>query len=294
MPPPPPPSPFPASMLPPAPLPGSPIRPARPPKRRNGWRIALACVGGLILVSAIGGAVNMANGTTEELPTFVGFRPVYGTSVFAMNETYQGSTSKVTVTSGSDTDVIHMEFSDDSSTPSVDIITDGATAYVHTPASGQWVHDNFSAGDAFGVIAAMTKVSTFDDWVPDAMRPFVEVTSKSDRVLDGKTLQRYELVVHESDMKTANPVAYKAWTDRTGTAREAADNTRLVLWVDDDGVVWQLETWSDLSGDRSSYKLVSMSDDDFVPPYPTTYLDMLADGGPKQVGAEQGGPEQDS
>jgi len=247
-------------------------------------RIALGCVTGLIVASAVGGAINMAKGPSEELPTFVGAHPVYGTSVFAMDETYQGSTSKVTVTGGSDSDVIHMVFSDDSTTPSVDIITDGSTAFVHTPASEQWVHDNFSAGDAFDVIAAMTKVSTFDDWVPDAMRPFVEVSSKSDGELDGKSLQKYELVVHEADMKTGNPAVYKAWTVRTGTDREDVDDTRLVLWVDGDGVVWKLETWSDLSTDRSTYQLVSMSDETFVPPYPATYLDMLADGGPKQVG----------
>jgi len=44
------------------PLAGSPIRPAGPAKHRNGWRIALGCVGGFIAISAIGGILILMAG----------------------------------------------------------------------------------------------------------------------------------------------------------------------------------------------------------------------------------------
>ena len=88
------------------------------------------------------------------------------------------------------------------------MITDGATAYTWSPKSNHWVHDNFTAPEAFDAVVKMTRVSTFDDWVPDVARQYVDVLSKDDRLVDGQPVTRYELHIHVDEFKRAQPQAF--------------------------------------------------------------------------------------
>jgi hypothetical protein len=259
---------------------------ARAPQRKRGprWGVVLASVGAVVVVSLLtGGISRLLKSNTDELPTYAGFRPVYGTAVFTVDETIGTSRSKATVTTDAAGKVIHMVFSADSTSASVDMITDGATAYAWSPQSNGWIHDNFTAPDAFDAIVKMTRVSIFNDWVPETARQYVDVFSKDDRLIDGQPMTRYELHIHVDDFKRAQPQAFATWSAGWGKYGGDAGTLRLVLSVDKTGTVWQFETWSDLSSDRSTYTLKSFTEDVFSPPYPTSYLDMLHDGGPVEV-----------
>jgi hypothetical protein len=245
----------------------------------------LACVGAVVVVSLLTGGFSrlLKSSSTDELPKYAGFRPVYGTAVFAVDETVGTALSKATVTTDAEGKVIHMVFSADSTTASVDMITDGVTAYAWSPKNNRWVHDNFTAPEAFDAIVKMTRVSIFDDWVPEVARQYADVFSKDDRLVDGQAVIRYELHIHVDDFKRAQPQAFAAWSAGWGKYVGDAGILRLVLSVDKFGTVWQFETWSDLNSDRSMYTLKSFTEDVFSPPYPTSYLDMLHDGGPVEV-----------
>ena len=114
-------------------------------------------------------------------------------------------------------------------------------------------------------------------------RQYVDVLSKDDRLAEGQPVTRYELHIHVDEFKRAQPQAFATWSAGFGKYAGDAAILRLVLSVDKNGTVWQFETWSDLNSDRSTYTLKSFTEDVFSPPYPTSYLDMLHDGGPVEV-----------
>jgi hypothetical protein len=208
-------------------------------KRRPRWGVVLATVGAVVVVSLLTGGFSrlLRSSSSDGLPKYAGFRPVYGTAFFTLDETIGTSLSKATVTTDAVGKVIHIVFSADSTTASVDMITDGATAYTWSPESNGWVHDNFTAPEAFDAVVKMTRVSIFDDWVPEVARQYVDVFSKGDRLLDGQPVTRYELHINLDDFKRAQPQAFASWSAGWGKYGADAGILRLVLSVDKTGTV---------------------------------------------------------
>jgi hypothetical protein len=249
----------------------------------------------LSVLAAIGGAgYYFVKGFREarELPTFSGIRPTYGTVSLALDGVSQGEVTDMTLTTGGDGAVIHMTSSAQSSVPSIELITDGSTVFVRAPDTPDWVHDNYRDIEAFRGVQAMARVAIFDDYIPSAARPFVELRSKKKSDLNGRALTRYDLRIDERAFKRESPFAYQTWSEMYGSDESGPGASRLVLSVDDTGVVWQMESWSDVVEDHSTLTLVAYSIDPFVPPYPTTYIDNTNGG--VLVGPEIAAPERGS
>ena len=248
------------------------------PRKRVSWRRVLV---GVVVLGAVGAAASgvLRKPASYELPTYLlVLRPVYGTVVVSIDETVGTEVTKATITTNNAASVLHMVSSADSTTPSVDMITDGVTLFGKTPATGGWVRTQYDQPEIFRSMAALATVFVFEDVVPEVARPFVAVRSKQDRVLDGTKVTRYELVIDEKKFAKEQPASYTAWAAKwtpDGNIAGRADRSRMVLWLDSDGVVWEMDSISDLSTDRSTLKVVSFTQDEFVPPYPTSYLDMI-------------------
>lgn len=229
-------------------------------------------VGGLFVVSRINAALS-----TPDVPVFDAVRPPYGT---------------VTVTGEGQDGAGHYSFeattNEDGTAFSLAGTFDGeAYDVVGTPdgtflrtARGSWVRlDGVQDADVRRYLdrthdaVGGIRVPIYTDFVPMAARPYVEVSDERDVVLDGRPLRRIELIVDVADFQRFNAPAFQrwaAWLDADVTD-PAVDHVRLVLTVDPSGVVWRLESWSDVSDARMVEDLVGWDDADYVPEVPTTY-----------------------
>jgi hypothetical protein len=201
------------------------------------------------------------------LPAFDTERPAYGTVVLTYEETAEtGAISTGTVTASGDPSVFEIR-SDPGAAEPIHMTSDGTTIIDQTDA--EWSTYAVTP-ESVRAIESLTRLPMFEDYVPDVIRPFVSVADKSDVVVEGVGMERIELHIDHDDFAAADPVAAATWEVFIGLENdERTSRTRLVITVDELGIAWVVESWSDISPDRSVYRVVSYADAVFAPVMPT-------------------------
>ena len=211
-----------------------------------------------------------------DVPTFAEPAPHYSSVSLTIASQGGNGEGGFTVRSDGSADVIDMELAPGTGDGSVvEVITDGQTAFVQG-SGGAWAYGAYDDSEgAFESLAAITRVYTWNIVVPRALNDYVEVVSKETVTLNGLDLTKYELSIRARDFERDHPAAFDEWS--SAIAMDAPpEQGRLLLWVDEHGVIWQMSSYGD--DDPSAVTTVTMnsySTDPFVPNYPTEYTDTL-------------------
>ena len=104
-----------------------------------------------------------------------------------------------------------------------------------------------NSSDVFGGMASMSQLSTWNNTVPPAIRDHVDVVSSKKTEVDGHAVTEHELIIAAQDFQKDDPTAYSLWAAHVPAATDPAPAglVRLILWVDDAGVVWKMSSYAD-------------------------------------------------
>lgn len=112
----------------------------------------------------------------------------------------------------------------------------------------------------------------FNDFVPDALRPFVKVVETRDTSVQGHSAARYELGFDMVSFAAEEPAAHAEYVSEFGV--EPSGLLNVAITVDGDGVIWRLETWDSVNpSGRTVVRVISLSPELPQVTYPTTFVD---------------------
>lgn len=247
---------------------------AMPPRRRRRspwWHtvvrtlIVLAVVGGIVTAAVLG--VRGYRSATS-LPEYDAGRPDYGTVVVDLDLRVDGTELESRITADGTSRVWSHEGVVDAE--ELAMVSDGTDVWLSDGA--EWVRF-VDSDELVDVIHRLGRVPIYTDLVPPSAREHFEVIDKDRVVLGGREVGRLELGVEAGRFERADPVTYSNWIGAGDPAGAAPELVRIVIHVDPDGVVWRIESWSDLNDDRVTVELVSFDAQAFTVEPPETYLD---------------------
>lgn len=278
------PAPAPVVVPPSIPIPATPPAPAartaRRPPRSPWWHTVVRSVILIIVVASVAAALALVvqgYRSADDLPEYGAPRPSYGTAVVDVTGGDATTTFDVRLTAGPAGSGWLMDGD-----------FDGVAGVLGSDGTGVWATDGRTwipmpdPADVLWMGAVFGRVTTFDMIVPPAAAEHFEVIERDDVVLDGRNVERVELVVAERRFQVDDQAAYADWIG-ANEGDPAPDLARLRLHVDEAGVVWQLETWSDRDGSRLTVTLVSFDDGQFTNPVPAPSVDVAGTAVPPTV-----------
>ena len=238
--------------------------------------VVAAGAGPVLLVrEAVGPAVLTDEGESIRLPRFDIAPPTYGTAQVEYSGTVGGEAAKFQLVANGDSTMLYYTSLDVSGPLAgmVAVVTPTAT-YALYGGESVWTLSADSVWSDWQAERTAGQVLTFNDYVPDELRRFVSVADTRSTVLDGREVERYELLVEAGDAASEEPVAYRDFPFYDGTTPAAGVLVRVVLFVDPAGVVWRMETWGDdAPQDRIAVTLQSFAPENFMPQLPLQYFD---------------------
>jgi hypothetical protein len=238
-------------------------------QRRARLRRWLAALVAAALLAGLGTLFYVANRDSgrSALPRFASAEvPDYGTIVFDAYVSQNKAATLMTVTTNREASVIDIVTrSDATGLQPVEVITDGRTQYVNEApeSNGEWVRADLDV-PAWEKVRAGYTLHTFETWIPEFVRRFTTVLNKGPDTVAGRDVTRYELALDVNGARGADPAAYAVWELPLDASVEGA-RYRVVLWVDDAGVVWKRESWGEETTDRYSLEVTAISPEAFVP-----------------------------
>ena len=237
-------------------------------KRRARHKRWLAALVAAVMLAGLGWLFYVSNRDTGSvLPRFTSAEvPDYGTIVFEAYVSQNRAATLMTVTTDHEVSVVDIVTrSDARGLQPLEVITDGRTQYINEApdSNGEWVRADLDV-PAWEQVRALYTLHTFDTWIPEFMRPFTHILSKGPDTVAGRKVTRYELALNVSGAREYDPAAFAAWELPIVTAVDEGFY-RVVLWVDDAGVVWKRESWGENTTDRFGLEVTSISPEPFVP-----------------------------
>lgn len=286
-------APRPVSEPPPAPEPVAPLEPppteAVPKQRsrvpRRGFRRAFTAICTLIALglfaTGVYGAYLISVSATEVadeggLVSFNVAPPLYGTVNVLVDQ--QGPDAETyTVTANGDASVRYFAYAADSVTnPGGLGVMDPNGLYFLSAQDTNWTLVARAPAELLVSQTFMAKVLTFADCVPDTARPYTEVVEQTEATIGGRVVQRYVLRTEVGRWSSNKPSAYAAWDLSGGYTPESSDVMEFTVFVDQNGLVWQLEIGE--SDELLTVTLQSFSPEVFATPMPSVYIDQTNGG----------------
>lgn len=263
-----------------------PLPPVASPRRekRSIGRIVGAVIAAVVVaavavaVVAVWRADDLTSDTpaTDELPRFDGPRPIYGTATVDITLEGLAEAFRMTMVSDSTNSVLYAAYVPESPTyAGYQMLANDAATFAMAPGDSTWTLVENGDELAFGPLKPVIGVTTFADWIPEVVRSYTSVASDSTELLDGRSVRRLELIVSSAKLRTDHPAEYAGWIGSDPEfGPDSPPLSRLVLSVDDQGIVRKMETWANV-GDtaRLTIALTSYVDEAFAPEFPTTYID---------------------
>lgn len=264
-------------------MPLPPVAPARRRKWSLGRIVGLVVAAVIVVAVAVGvvavwrnDSLHTDGSTTAELPRFPGPRPVYGTATVDITIEGVAEPFRMTMVSDSTNTVLYAAYVPESPTYAgyQMLANDGAT-FAMAPGDTTWTLVENGDEVTFGTIKPGIGVKTFDDWIPELLRSYTSVASDSTELLDGRSVRRLELIVSSAKFRTDHPAEYAGWIGSDPEfGPDSPPLSRLVLSVDEQGIVRKMETWANVDDTaRLTIALTSYVDEAFAPEFPTTYID---------------------
>lgn len=156
----------------------------------------------------------------------------------------------------------------------VELLSDQTQVFIL--ASGEWTRGAIPEGyfEEMGALFKFARGLTVDDVFPAVLRPYVRVVGVEEVQLGQRSMRRFDMVVDEPAILSGRQEEIDAFDEFWGEREpgEAATPFNASLWVDDAGVVYKIQSVSDI--DQSRFELaLEYSDAPFVPVFPTVFTD---------------------
>jgi hypothetical protein len=277
-------------------LPEAPAAPERPPRRTPMealgafWRalpvIILAVVigGGSIIAannalgpatlgdtaSASGSNDGGPQGSGDALPLFSTPTPVFGTATY--HTTVEGGVDARVTFNADGSQVWYEFFPWSTETPSSSILANSGATFVRRPDVG-WVLVDVTGSSQLASELLPLRMFTFEDYVPNAFRPYVQVEAQRSLVLSGRTVEEYTLNFDLTAMSAAHGGLTNDWQYRLGMS-PGGTYARLIVSVDSTGLVWKVVSDNPAGGDVS-WSLEYLGPEPFTVQFPTTYFNKV-------------------
>jgi hypothetical protein len=258
----------------------SPTVAPKPTKRRGRALRGFAgfiVVCGLAAGAYVGATRYLEKSRDAKLPTFSAPAPTYQSATIHIFGREDGTSYDVQVVTDANRSVMHLTGAAGSDVlGSSEIITDGQTAFVNVAGAG-WTHVAYDAAGlgAYADLAASLRVFTYDDLVPESIRPYVTLLDETPDHVGTREVTKYEFAVRMRDFEAADAKEYDAWSQRVAAVRDVPALARFVFWIDSSGVVWQEQSYSDDHTTNVTSTLIQYANDPPAIVYPTEYTDVV-------------------
>jgi hypothetical protein len=234
--------------------------------------VAAGVVPVLLARHVVGPATLDPNGESMQLPRFDVAPPAYGTAQFVFEYTGTDATRYQLLANG---DASVLYFTNLDTTGALAGMLAAATqdgTFTLYPGESVWSLSSSIDWTGWQLERQLGRVLTFANVVPDELRRFVTVAETRSTQLAGRDVTFYELLIKTDDAAQDEPDAYDDYLFNDGTTASAG--IRVAVFVDEAGVVWQLETWGDAApSDRLVVTLQSFAPTEFTPQFPLQYYD---------------------
>jgi hypothetical protein len=260
-------------------------RPPQPwPVRIVRWAL-LALLAAIVVGAVVAAVVGVrAMLRLDDLPTYGADRPDFGT---VSMRTEIGNRATVEITANADR--THYLGVVDGPSGRVEIVRVPGATY-GADAAERVREQSVAAATEVGTALDLAGLLIFSDVVPDEAREYTSLDSRANVVIDGRELRQLELHVDDAAFRRADPEAYRDWRVLTRAPARPdllSDGVQLVVSVDDDGVVWRMDSSPDAPGDQ--YDLLAWSPEPFAATIPASFAPLpIEDQGPDVCESQRG------